>query len=582
MENIETFTKFFHRLLCKSKDKRLGFGGAAEIKSHPFFKNINWNLMRATAVPPFIPSIVAPDDVTFFSATSNEDGNYEEEEEDDDEDSFVVAGNKDQEDNLGKEYPFIGYTYLSYNDAASPTEPVKTSSNQEFIAQLRHKLGSPEPKQWEDEKNKLKLAHEKELNQLKSEHVDQMSKYIKQNNALQQEISDLKTKNTQSDQANQSLKEENNNLKSLPTEVEKLRTENSQAILSVQTLQTQLDEMKSKNIKLHSKAELQENRIKELQNNCNKLQMTMQDLRIENEQLTKFKHEIDTNAQLQKNDFTLISDKCAAYEKQVEKYQNRISELEINQRSSTEDQSLVQELQQEVENLHIELESEVRYSQNIKEEYSRKMNDQQNDHDNLIQQLKKEYDLLKQELQNNKLTDKVMKRSIKSLPNIPTATSSRSTLALNSPGEGRSIMSVMLQRERDSLKNVQQALEGSENQLAYAKKQVVRLKREIKCFQEYTFQKQQQLSLSSKDQDDRNIDDNVLQLKNHSDHGRSRIVNTTHAHKKLPPALDFAHSENDSLSSAYSEKSISLIEPSLSNPTNAKRSVIGKTKQVNW
>jgi hypothetical protein len=143
-------------------------------------------------------------------------------------------------------------------------------------------------------------------------------------------------------------------------------------------------------------------------------------------------------------------------------------------------------------------------------------------------------------------------------------------------------MSAMLQRERDSLKNVQQALEGSENQLAYAKKQVVRLKREIKCFQEYTFQKQQQLSLSSKDQDDRNIDDNALQLKNHSDHGRPRIANTTHAHKKLPPALDFAHSENDSLSSAYSEKSISFIEPSLSNPTNAKRSVIGKTKQVNW
>lgn len=567
------------RLLCKSKDKRLGFGGAAEIKSHPFFKNINWNLMRTTTVPPFVPSIISPDDVTFFSATSNEDGNYEEE---DDEDSFVVADNENQEDNLGKEYPFIGYTYLSYNSVASPTESVKTSSSQEFIAQLRHKLGSPELKQWEDEKNKLELAHERELSQLKSGHVDQISKYIKQINAMQQEVVDLKTKNTQSDQVIQSLKEENNKLKSLPTEMEKLKAENSQAISSVQMLQIQLDEMNSEKIKLYSKTELQGNKIKEMQINCNTLQITVQDLGIENEQLTKFKQESDTNAQLQKNDFTFIADKCDAYEKQVEKYQDHISKLEIYQRSNAEKQPLVQELQQEVENLHIKLENEARYCQNIKEKYSQKMNEQANDYDNLIQQLKKEYNTLKQELQEQRLTDKMMKRSIKSLPNIPTTTSTKTTSAMDSPGEGRSIMSTMLRRERDSLKNVQQALEDSENQLAYAKKQVARLKREIKCFQKYTFQQQQQFSLSSKDQDDRNSDANVSQLKNYSDHGRSYIANTTHAHKKLSLALDSARSENDILPSAYSEKSILFIESSLSNPKNAKGNIIGKTKQANW
>lgn len=566
------------RLLCKSKDERLGFGGAAEIKSHPFFKNINWNLMRTTAVPPFIPSIVSPDDVTFFSATSNEDGNYEEEEEDDDDDSFVVADNEDREDKLDKEYPFIGYTYLSYNNPASPTEKsVKTSSNQEFIAQLRHKIGSPEPKQWEDEKNRLKLEHEKELNQLNSEHIDQMSKYIEQNKAMQQEITDLKTKNTQLDQVIQLLKEEDNKLKSLPTEMEKLKAENSQAISSVQMLQIQLDEVESENIKLSSKAELQENQIKEMQLNCNKLQTTVQDLRIENERLTKLTQENDASAQLQKNDLTFIADKCAAYEKQVEEYQNRISKLEINQRSNTEKQSLVQELQQEVENLHIKLESEARYSQDIKEEYNRKINNQANDHDNLIQQLKKENETIKQELEEQKSTDTIMKRSIKSLPNIPTATP-----AMNSPGEGRSILSAMLRRERDSLKNVQQALEGSENQLAYAKKQVIRLKREIKCFQKYTFQQQQQSGLSLRDHDDRNSDVNVLQLKNHSDHGRSYIANTTHTHKKSPLAIDSIRSENNILPSAYSQESISFIGSSLSNPANAKRNTIGKTKQTNW
>lgn len=42
--------------LISDVDKRLGYNGAKEIKSHPFFKKINWdNLINAT--PPFIPKV---------------------------------------------------------------------------------------------------------------------------------------------------------------------------------------------------------------------------------------------------------------------------------------------------------------------------------------------------------------------------------------------------------------------------------------------------------------------------------------------------------------------------------------------
>jgi len=37
-------------------DSRLGYNGADEIKSHPFFKNIDWeNIKKIT--PPFIPDV---------------------------------------------------------------------------------------------------------------------------------------------------------------------------------------------------------------------------------------------------------------------------------------------------------------------------------------------------------------------------------------------------------------------------------------------------------------------------------------------------------------------------------------------
>jgi len=54
-------------LLTKNPDKRLGFNGAQEVKSHKWFKDIDWNaLMQKKITPPFKPKITGDYDVDNF------------------------------------------------------------------------------------------------------------------------------------------------------------------------------------------------------------------------------------------------------------------------------------------------------------------------------------------------------------------------------------------------------------------------------------------------------------------------------------------------------------------------------------
>ncbi|GAN01721.1 Ser/Thr protein kinase [Mucor ambiguus] len=536
------------RLLCKSKDKRLT--NVTEIKSHAFFKDVNWNALRTSAAPPFIPSIVSPDDVTFFSATSNENGDDDE----DDQDSFAVDEDEDQQNSFDKEYPFIGY---SYNNTASNVEkPTKTSSSQDFIAQLRQKRGSLEPKQWEEEKSKLKA----ELEQLKSQHISQMAKQTEENKALQEKLAELENKDTQSQHLIQSLREENDRLKSSSSEINELVEENSQMKASVSVLQHQLSKIEAESVRLTNTIASQNDATDKIQIDYSKLQTTLEELRLENEQYSR---EIKDSTQLRENiqrqqakitvlenDLSSIKAECDEYKKQISEYQ---SNWEETRQSDTDRQKLLQSLQQDIKSLECKLQDEKEHSQSIEQNYSQKLSEQANDYDNLIQQVKEECEQLKQELkrqQSNETTSgRTMKRSIKSLPTIPVTSPPASVL--DSPGEGRSILSTMWQRERDSLKNAQKALEDSESQLAYAKKQVVRLKREIKCYQKYTFQQQQQQSgLFSADQRDGNCDADVSMLKNYPDSGRSsRFQNV----RKQPLPIN---ATNHLMTSVYSEKSV--------------------------
>ena len=52
--------------LINDPEKRLGRNGAEEIKSHPYFKNIDWQHIKETLIPPFIPELSGPYDSTYF------------------------------------------------------------------------------------------------------------------------------------------------------------------------------------------------------------------------------------------------------------------------------------------------------------------------------------------------------------------------------------------------------------------------------------------------------------------------------------------------------------------------------------
>lgn len=48
-----------NRLLKKNPMERLGRGGAAELKEHPFLKGVKWIKLQAKELkPPFIPNVV--------------------------------------------------------------------------------------------------------------------------------------------------------------------------------------------------------------------------------------------------------------------------------------------------------------------------------------------------------------------------------------------------------------------------------------------------------------------------------------------------------------------------------------------
>lgn len=57
-------TDLILRLICDS-DRRLGNKGAQEIKSHPFFKGVDWENMRKT-IAPFIPDLTSELDTSNF------------------------------------------------------------------------------------------------------------------------------------------------------------------------------------------------------------------------------------------------------------------------------------------------------------------------------------------------------------------------------------------------------------------------------------------------------------------------------------------------------------------------------------
>jgi len=103
--NISKEAEDILRKLINEPETRLGANGADEVKNHPFFRGIDWNHIKETLVPPFIPEIKNNYDTKYFD-------DFEEDE------PFYPINNDNQKGKkyLKKDMCFIDFTYNREND----------------------------------------------------------------------------------------------------------------------------------------------------------------------------------------------------------------------------------------------------------------------------------------------------------------------------------------------------------------------------------------------------------------------------------------------------------------------------------
>lgn len=92
------------RMLLTSQEKRLGRGGAHEIKAHPFFRGVDWSQIRQYSAP-FIPRLKSVMDTSYFPTEDLQQVPEAPRE------SNPTGGNKNARDDL----PFIGYTFSRFD-----------------------------------------------------------------------------------------------------------------------------------------------------------------------------------------------------------------------------------------------------------------------------------------------------------------------------------------------------------------------------------------------------------------------------------------------------------------------------------
>ncbi len=86
--------------MISDPNKRLGKNGSEEIKSHPFFKDVDWDNIRNTMKPPFIPEIENDYDTKYFETFEEEEPFYPPKK--------PIKRRKDME--------WLGFTYKGNND----------------------------------------------------------------------------------------------------------------------------------------------------------------------------------------------------------------------------------------------------------------------------------------------------------------------------------------------------------------------------------------------------------------------------------------------------------------------------------
>ena len=90
----------FMKRMMSDPNERLGKNGSEEIKSHPFFKGVDWDNIRNNMKPPFIPDIENDYDTKYFETFEEEEPFYPP--------KRLIKKRKDME--------WLGFTYKGNNE----------------------------------------------------------------------------------------------------------------------------------------------------------------------------------------------------------------------------------------------------------------------------------------------------------------------------------------------------------------------------------------------------------------------------------------------------------------------------------
>ena len=74
--NISKEAEDILRKLINDRETRLGINGADEIIYHPFFKGTDWNHIKESLVPPFIPKLKNSYDTKYFDEFEEDEPFY--------------------------------------------------------------------------------------------------------------------------------------------------------------------------------------------------------------------------------------------------------------------------------------------------------------------------------------------------------------------------------------------------------------------------------------------------------------------------------------------------------------------------
>ncbi|XP_063170652.1 rho-associated protein kinase 2 [Candoia aspera] len=328
-EDVE-ISKHAKDLICAfltDREVRLGRNGVEEIKSHPFFKNDqwDWNNIRDTAAP-VVPELSSDIDSSNFDDIEDDKGDVE---------TFPVP-----KAFVGNQLPFIGFTYFRENlllsdfpELCKEVEPCKNNGT---------------------EKNELR----------KNEDGEEFIQFQEKINKLKDELrNEIQTK----DDLEQKYRAINNRLEKIMKELDEETSSRKHLESSFRQLEREKALLQHKNAEYQRKAEHEADKKRNLENDVNSLKDQLEDLKkrnqnsqISNEKITQLQRQLDEANTLLRTE----SDTAARLKKNQTESTKQIQQLEANNRDLQDKicalENMKLRLEKEFLNLQSALESERR------------------------------------------------------------------------------------------------------------------------------------------------------------------------------------------------------------------------------